>query len=155
MRPRRIEPWPVGLALLLLAMIAGSLAFLAVAAAHPDPLVVEDAYVAGLQYNDAVRARRRAEALGVSLELTAEPRDGGMAVRVQARGPGGDPVRPQAVRVRRERPAEGGLDADFELRLQGGVWSGQIPLPRPGRWRLIASADVTGETLRVARAVWR
>lgn len=35
----RFEPWPWALALALAAMIGGSLAFLAIATAHPDPVV--------------------------------------------------------------------------------------------------------------------
>jgi hypothetical protein len=38
---RRPHPWPLGIALALLAMIGACLAFWAIAAAHPDPLVAE------------------------------------------------------------------------------------------------------------------
>jgi hypothetical protein len=38
---RRVEPWPLALAGLLLAMIAGSLAFYWIAARHPDARVLE------------------------------------------------------------------------------------------------------------------
>jgi hypothetical protein len=34
-----VEPWPVAVVVLLLAMIGACLAFWAVAAAHPDPVV--------------------------------------------------------------------------------------------------------------------
>jgi len=38
-RRARFEPWPWALALALAAMIGGSLAFLAIATLHPDPVV--------------------------------------------------------------------------------------------------------------------
>jgi hypothetical protein len=41
MRPRRWEPWPLALGAALAAMIFVCAAFYAVAAAHPDPPVVE------------------------------------------------------------------------------------------------------------------
>jgi hypothetical protein len=41
--PRRVEPWPVALALLLAAMVAACVAFWWVAETHPDPLVIEEA----------------------------------------------------------------------------------------------------------------
>lgn len=40
--PRRFEPWPWALAALLVAMIAGCVAFWWIATSHPDPLVVQD-----------------------------------------------------------------------------------------------------------------
>jgi hypothetical protein len=54
--PRRFEPWPWAVALLLAAMIGGSLGFYWVAATHPDPPVVDDAYRAGLEYAEHLRA---------------------------------------------------------------------------------------------------
>ena len=38
---RRFEPWPWIVALLLAAMVVGSLTFGWIAASHPDPRVVE------------------------------------------------------------------------------------------------------------------
>jgi hypothetical protein len=38
-RLARVEPWPVAVGLLLLAMIGACLAFWAIAATHPDPVV--------------------------------------------------------------------------------------------------------------------
>jgi hypothetical protein len=53
---RRFEPWPWLVVLLLAAMITSSLGFYWVAATHPDPPVVEDAYRAGLDYAERLRA---------------------------------------------------------------------------------------------------
>lgn len=151
---RRLEPWPLALAGLLLAMMATSLGFWAVAAAHPDPLVVDDAYRAGLRYNDELQARRRAEALGVELDLELRPDPEGIHVAVSIAAPDG-PVSAERVVLRRERPAEGGFDADFELLRRDGAWIGHVPLPRPGRWQLVASASLRGETLQRRFGIWR
>lgn len=39
---RRVEPWPIALAAALLLMIGACVAFYAIAATHPDPVVSED-----------------------------------------------------------------------------------------------------------------
>lgn len=145
---RRVEPWPVALAGALLAMICVCLGFYAIAATHPDPEVVDDAYEAGLRINEELRARRRAAALGVVLALETRREPGGVEVRVTVTDARGAPAAAERVAVRRERPAEGGLDADFELARSGGGYAGLVPLPRPGRWRLVATATVGGEVVR-------
>lgn len=141
---RRVEPWPIGLVLLLLSMMTISVGFYGVAARHPDALVVDDAYEAGLRYNAELRERRLADALGVDLALRAEPAPGGVHLRVELMGPEGGAVRAERVVVRRLRPAEGGYDADFELARSGDVFTGELPLPRPGRWHLRVTARVEG-----------
>jgi hypothetical protein len=55
-RARRLEPWPLALALALAGTIGVSLGFYAIAATHPDPPVVEDAWQAGLELNERLRA---------------------------------------------------------------------------------------------------
>lgn len=151
---RRVEPWPLAVAGLLLAMIASALAFWAVAAAHPVTLVAEDPFQAGLAYNDRVAERRRAEALGLVLALDTAPAEGGVAVRVRVTRDGGPAGAVERVVVRRERPTEGGLDAAFPLEAgPDGVFRGRVPVPRPGRWRLVATATVEGVELRRAFAL--
>jgi nitrogen fixation protein FixH len=145
---RRHEPWPLAVLAALLSMIAGCLALYVLAAAHVDALVIEDAYGAGLEVNENVRADRRAEALGMDLALEGQHDDGALRVRVELRHAAGGLAEASRVVVRRERPAEGGLDADFELAARGEGFEGDIPLPRPGRWRLRVTAAVEGETLR-------
>lgn len=139
---RRFEPWPWALAGLLLAMIAGSLAFYAVARAHPDPLVVDDAYGEGLRLNDELHALERGAARHLELFVEARPTAAGTALALALRGPDGRPARPDRVRVRRERPAQGGFDEDFALAPADGRWRGEIPLPLPGRWLLVARAEL-------------
>ncbi len=52
---RSFEPWPWALAAALAAMIGISLGFYAIAAAYPDPPVVDDAWRAGLELNERLR----------------------------------------------------------------------------------------------------
>lgn len=139
-RPR-IEPWPVAVVALLSFMIGSSVAFYRIAAAHPDPLVVRDAYESGRRYSDRVRAERRARDLGWSIELGATPRADGVGVRVALRDRDGTPLAAERVSVRRERPAEGGLDAEFPLAPGSRGFEGTIPLPRAGRWHLVVRAE--------------
>ena len=55
---RGAGPWPWILAGLLLFMVSSSLAFLRVAISNPDPLVVDDNYTVGRDYNERVRSAR-------------------------------------------------------------------------------------------------
>jgi len=138
---RRREPWPVILAAALCAMIGASVGFYRVAADHPDPLVVQDAYAAGRAYSERVRAERHAEALGWHIELEAEPEPGRAEVWVALRDGTGARLAADRVVVRRERPAEGGLDADVPLAPGPEGWAGAVELPRPGRWYLVVRAE--------------
>jgi nitrogen fixation protein FixH len=144
----RREPWPFLLAGLLLAMMGGSLAFLAVASAHPDPLVADDTWRAGSRYNEALRQQQRAEALGLELQLEVQPAADGVQVAAEVLDADGAAVGVDRLVVRRERPAEGGFDADFELPGQQGRHAGAIPLPRAGRWRLVVTAEHADARLR-------
>jgi nitrogen fixation protein FixH len=109
---------------------------------------VEDAYRTGLGLNQELRARREAEARGLTLSLSARPEGGAWSVEVELRDGAGRRIPAQRVVVRRERPAEGGFDADFALEDGGAGWRGRVPLPLPGRWRLVATADLEGASLR-------
>jgi nitrogen fixation protein FixH len=144
---RRFEPWPFAVAGLLAAMIAGSLAFAVVASRNPDPPVVTDSWSAGRAYSENVRAARRIEALGWRVDLATAPAPGGVDVRVGLHDAAGQPLAPGRVEVRRERPAEGGLDAGFELRRAEAGFAGHVPLPRPGRWRLVVRVEAGEEAV--------
>ncbi|MDJ0789045.1 MAG: FixH family protein [Myxococcota bacterium] len=148
-RASRIEPWPVGLAALLLTVMAVITTFAVIAGRNADPLVVEDAYEAGRRINEQIRADRAARALGVDLDVVVvREADSGVGVSVRAIGPDGTPVAVDTVRVRRERPTEGSLDQDFELVRAESRHRGHIPLPRAGRWHLIVVATVDGHEIR-------
>jgi nitrogen fixation protein FixH len=132
---------------MLLAMISGSLGFYALALAHPDALVVDDAYGAGLRYNEAQATRRRAAELGYALSLSTRPTAGGVAVTLRIRDAAGTPVQATSAVLRRERPSQGGYDAVFPLTPANDGFAATVPLPLPGRWHLVASAEVAGASL--------
>lgn len=151
-KPRRFEPWPWILVGLLGLMISGSLTFFAIASANPDPLVVEDVWEAGLRYNATLADRERARELGVVLELEAARGPDGVAVRVRLTPSN---TTAQSVRIRRERPSQGGFDADFPLTWDGEQWSGQVPIPLQGRWHLTATANVDDAPLKARTSWWQ
>jgi nitrogen fixation protein FixH len=148
----KTEPWPWIVAGSLGAAIAVSLGFAHAALVHPDPLVVDDAYAAGLAWNRAQEARARADAAGWRLGLTATADGDAVRVAVEADDAAGAPLRAARLSVRRVRPSEGGYDADFALDTDG---TARIPLPRPGRWLLVASATDDGAVLERVYEVQR
>ena len=103
---------------------------------------------ASTAWRRTLRAARRAEERGLRLDVTARDAEGGVEVRVRVSDRAGGSRPAEGVVVRRERPAEGGYDAEFELEPDGGGFRGHVPLPRPGRWRLVATASVDGEPVR-------
>jgi nitrogen fixation protein FixH len=146
------EPWPWIVAGGLAASMAVSLAFARLALVHPDPLVVEDAYAAGLSWNRAQQEFARADAAGWRLDLTATADGDAVRVAVAARDGAGAQLREARLSVRRVRSSEGGYDAEFEL---DGDGTARIPLPRPGRWLLVASATRDGAMLERSYQVQR
>jgi nitrogen fixation protein FixH len=145
--------WPLALGAALALMISASLALLAIAAAHPDAPVVPDAWSAERALHAEIRQERRARERGLALALDTEPEAGGVRVRARLLDARGHAVPAQRVVVRRERPAEGGLDADFALDADGDAHRGAIPLPRSGRWVLVARA-VAGDAVAERRLAW-
>ena len=141
---RRFEPWPFALIGALAFMIAVSLAFLRVAIGNPDPLVVKDAYAAEPAMAEAMRAQSRAEALGWRLAESTRAEAEGVFVQAALRDANGDLLDAERVVVRRERPAEGGLDLESVLLREGDAYVGHVALPRAGRWQLIVRAERAG-----------
>ena len=142
--PRAREPWPWLLAGLLGAMIGISLTFLAIAIRHPDPKVVEDAWASEPGIAATIRARQEADARGWALAVRTADVAGGVRLEVMLRDASGHALAPERVRVRRERPAEGGFDADLELLRSGESFAGEVPLPKGGRWTITVSAERDG-----------
>jgi nitrogen fixation protein FixH len=126
------------------SMIGISLSFLWIAVTHPDPRVVEDAWASEPGIADAIRARQAAESRGWALAVETADVVGGVRLHVTLRDAEGRALRAERVRVRRERPAEGGLDADLELARAGSDFVGEVPLPRAGRWTVTVSAEREG-----------
>ena len=140
----RREPWPWIVAAGLGSMVAISTAFAVLAHLHPDPLVVEDAYRAGLAWNEERRASERADAAGWRFDLRAEAQGDALRLRLVALDAQGGRLSPDRLDVRRVRPSEGGYDAEFPVDADGRV---EIPLPRTGRWHLVARAQLDGAVL--------
>ena len=151
---RRREPWPIALCALLAAAIGASVGLYRVAAAHPDALVVADAFAAERAESDRLRAERHADALGWRIALAVDPRPGGVHVATSLRDAAGAPIAADRVSLLRERPAEGGLDAAVVLAPAADGFAGDVALPRTGRWYLVVRAE-RGEDVAERRfAVW-
>jgi nitrogen fixation protein FixH len=140
-RGRRREPWPLAIAGGLLAMAAVLGAFLYAALSHPDPVLVHDAFAASGRYDAALRAEARAQARGLRLELGAQPAPGGTRITVRLVGADGRARPADRVRVRRERPTQGGFDTDLAATPSGDGWEAFVALPLAGRWVIEARAE--------------
>jgi len=152
--PKRREPWPIALAALLVAMIGVSTGFYRAAARHPDALVVADAFAAERSVSERLRAERRADALGWDITLAVALRPGGAHVEARVHDRSGAPVAADRVSLLRERPAEGGLDGSMRLAADGSRFTGDVALPRPGRWQLVVRAERGSDTAERTFAVW-
>lgn len=141
---RGIEPWPYVLAGALALMISISVAFLWVSIAHPDAVLVHDAWAVEPEVAAALRARGRAEAQRWDLAVRTRPEADGVAVEAELRDAEGRSLLAERVLVLRERPAEGGLDAEVTLMRDGDVFKGHVSLPLPGRWQLVVRAEREG-----------
>ena len=139
----RAEPWPWIVAGTLAATIAVSLGFAYTAISNPDPLVVDDVYAEGLVWNQQREAQARAEAAGWELRLSSAPHRDGVEVVVAANDHSGETLA-GALTLRRVRPSEGGYDIDVPLDADGRAF---VPLPRPGRWHLVARAERDGAVI--------
>jgi len=138
--PRRFEPWPWALALGLALGIAVSVAFLAIAAHQPSDRLSIDAAQAMREHNRAARARQAAAARGWEVALVARADAGGAEVEIAPSTRGAPLPEDALVSLRRERPDRTGLDREVPVRRDGARWIARVPLPLPGRWRLIARA---------------
>jgi nitrogen fixation protein FixH len=133
-----IEPWPIALAALLAAMIGTSVGFYRIAARNPDPAVAGDSFLAGTAFAAEARAEARARAQGWTLDVTTVQTPDGVAVTAHLLAADGSPLDAERLSVRRERPAEGGYDADFAI---AGGDPVDVVLPRVGRWSLTVRAE--------------
>lgn len=150
---RAPEPWPLVLMALLAAMIGTGVAFYQIAAQHPDA-VIADAYQTGLHYGEGVRAAERARSLGWQLDVWTEVQADGARAVATLRDAAGAPLTAERMTLRRERPAEGGYDEEFAMARSGDGYTGQVALPRRGRWQLVALAEREGERIERRVAVW-
>ena len=146
-----VEPWPFALAALLAAMIGTSVGFYGIAARNPDPTVAGDSFQASARFADEARAEARASAQGWTLDVTTAANATGVAVGARLLGADGQPLVADRLSVRRERPAEGGFDADFAI---AGDEPIEVALPRTGRWSLTVRAERGDAVVQRQIATW-
>ena len=147
------ELWPLGLMALLAAMMGVGVAFYQISKRFPDA-VIGDAYQTGLHYSEGIRAADRARALGWQLDVRTEVQADGARAVATLRDASGAPLRAERVTLRRERPAEGGLDEELAMVSSGEDYTGAVALPRRGRWQLVALAEREGERIERRVPVW-
>ncbi len=152
-RRRVPELWPLALMALLAAMMGIGVAFYQIAQRFPDP-VIADAYQTGLHYGEGVRAADRVRALGWQLDVRTEIEADGARAVATLRDATGATLRADRMTLRRERPAEGGFDEELAMARSGELYTGQVSLPRRGRWQLVALAERDGERIERRVAVW-
>lgn len=137
---RRIEPWAAGTALVLALGLAGPIAFLWIAVHAPPERVATDPWRASLAQDAEERVRGSGRDTGWDVSLVAERTSTGVRVELApatTRRPLPEDV---VVRLRRERPERADLDAEIALERVDGRFRAEVPLPAPGRWRLLARA---------------
>jgi hypothetical protein len=132
--------WPIGLAATLAVGLAASLAFLWVASPPAPERLAVDAWTAGAELNESLRAQAAAAQRGWSLDLRARRSAEGARVELVPETSGESLPGDLALSLRRERPERSDFDGDVALRNEGGRWIADVPLPLPGRWLLVARA---------------
>lgn len=145
---RHLGAGPFVLAAILAAMVSVLFGVYWLATSYPVELVADDPYEAGLRYNERIAARQRADALGLDVALETTRTAGGARVRITVSSSHGPLPSDLRVAVRRERPTASGYDEEYALAVDGDAFAGDIPLPLPGRWHLVAivaSGDARGE----------
>jgi hypothetical protein len=137
---RRIEPWAVGIIALLALGLAGPIAFLWISEHAPPELVAADPWRVSLAQDAEERVRGSGRDTGWDVSLVAERTRTG--VRVELAPATTRLALPDALelRLRRERPERADLDAEIPLVRVDDRWIAEVPLPAPGRWRLLARA---------------
>lgn len=137
---RPFEPWAVGIAAALALGLAGPIAFLWVAVHAPPERVATDPWRASLAQADEEHARAQGRASGWDVALRAAPTDAGVRVELVPSSSRAPLPEDFELRLRRERFERADLDAEIALVHSHGRWLAEVPLPAPGRWRLLARA---------------
>ena len=137
---RRFEPWAVGVASALALGLAGPIAFLWLALHAPPERVATDPWHALLTQADDERVRAEGRVSGWDISLRASRSSAGVRVELEPSTTSRPLPEGIELRLRRERPERADLDAEIALVHRDGRWIGDVPLPAPGRWRLLARA---------------
>jgi hypothetical protein len=137
---RRIEQWAVGTVAALALGLTGPIVFLWIAVNAPDERVATDPWRVSLAQDAEERVRASGRDTGWDVSLRAERTATG--ARVELAPATTDRPLPDDIelRLRRERPDRADLDAEIPLVHSDGRWRADVPLPAPGRWRLLARA---------------
>lgn len=143
---RRIEPWAVGIVAVLALGLAGPIAFLWIAVHAPPERVAADPWRVSLAQAAEERVRGSGRDTGWDVSLVAERTSTGVRVELAPETTSRPLPDDVELRLRRERPERADLDAEIALVRVNGRWTAEVPLPAPGRWRLLARAG--------ARDVW-
>jgi len=137
---RRIEPWAIGVVGALALGIAGPLAFLWLAVNSPPEREATDPWSASFAQDTEERVRAAGRASGWDVLLRAERTPSGVRVELAPSTSSRPLPEDVELRLRRERPDRADLDAEIPLVHHDGRWTAEVPLPAPGRWRLLARA---------------
>ncbi len=137
---RRFEPWAVGVVGALALGLAGPIAFLWLAVHAPPERVAADPWHVALAQDTDERVRAEGRASGWDVSLRASRSSTGVHVELEPSTTSRPLPEDIELRLRRERPDRSDLDAEIALVRRDGRWLGDVPLPEPGRWRLVARA---------------
>lgn len=111
-------------------------------------LEVASAYKAGQQYAAEVDAARVQAARHWSVDVKAEPVEGGAAVTATFLGADGQPERGLTVTAEMQHPTASGHDRKVDLvEAAGGSYAATVPEVGSGRWLLVLEASRDGERL--------
>jgi len=137
---RRIEPWAVGSVAVLALGLAGPIAFLWIAVHAPPERVATDPWHVSLAQDAEERVRASGRDSGWDVSLRASRTSTGVRVELAPATSSWPLPEKLELRLRRERPDRADLDTEIALVRSGGHWTAEVPLPAPGRWRLLARA---------------
>lgn len=137
---RRVEPWAIGIPAALLLGLTGPIAFLWIAIHSPPERVATDPWNAKLAQDAEERVRAEGQASGWDVSLRASATGSGVHVELEPSTVGMPLPADLQLRLRRERPERADLDVEIPLSRSGDRWIADVPLPAPGRWRLLARA---------------
>ncbi len=137
---RRVEPWAIGIPAALLLGLTGPIAFLWIAIHAPPEREATDPWNAKLAQAAEERVRADGRASGWDVSLRASAVDSGVRVELEPSTRNAPLPADLQLRLRRERPERADLDAEIALSRDGDRWIADVPLPAPGRWRLLARA---------------
>jgi nitrogen fixation protein FixH len=118
-------------------------------------LVTTDSYEKGLNYQKAIAAEEREEALGWSVDLSVDhPQPKRADVLVAVTDADGQPLDADRVRVGFVRPTQEGYDSLHTLTaLGGGKFAKSVQLPLKGLWELRIEAEKGRDAVRVSRRI--